>query len=204
MDGTLIDSGQDITVSVNYVRKTVYGLGPLTRDAVVEAINRDQRNLAMLFYNRKEYEKKAQQIFEEHYLQQCIQTPQVYPGIERLLDKLADGGVRLCVATNAPALFARRMLKHLGLADRFDKIIGSESVKQPKPHPAMLENLLQEYSFCRERDVAFMIGDSNKDMEAARRAGITGVFVTWGFSSGGKGAIVLSHPDDFLQWLSNK
>lgn len=198
MDGTLIDSGRDITASVNHVRKTVYGLGPLTISFVVEAINRDQRNLALLFYERTTYEPEAKSVFEDHYHDQCVQTPCLYSGIGQLLDELAGDGVRLSVATNAPAVFAGRMLTHLGVANTFDRIIGSEDVKKSKPHPAMLHLILDEYGFTPEQDFAIMVGDNGKDMEAARRARIPGAFVTWGFSPVGVGDFVFEHPDELL------
>jgi phosphoglycolate phosphatase len=199
MDGTLIDSGRDITASVNHVRKTVYGLGPLTISFVIEAINRDKRNLALLFYERATYEPEAKTVFEAHYHDQCVQTPRLYSGIGQLLDELAGDGVRLSVATNAPAVFAGRMLTHLGVADIFDEIIGSADVEKSKPHPAMLHLILDNYGFNPKRDFALMVGDNSKDMEAARRAGIPGAFVTWGFSPVGVGDFVFEHPDELLQ-----
>ncbi len=201
MDGTLIDSGQDITASVNYVRSRVYGLNPLAVSEVVEAINRDQRNLAMLFYNRPTYEPEAQEIFEAHYLEQCVQSPTVYPGVMALLQGLAEAGVSLSVATNAPARFARRMLQHLELAELFNPIIGSESVQHVKPHPAMLNAVLEAHDYRPDSDFALMVGDSSKDMEAAGRAGIPGAFVTWGFSPKGEGDVVVSRPEELLDWM---
>ncbi len=198
MDGTLIDSGHDITVSVNHVRKKIYGLGPLSKEFVVEAINRDQRNLALMFYGTPLYEPAAQQEFERHYHKQCIQSPRLYPGIRSLLDSLGNRGVGLSVATNAPARFAGRMLSHLGLGPFFDRIVGGEDVEEPKPHPAMLLDILKSYRYTPGHDLALMVGDSAKDMEAARRAGITGVFAAWGFSRAGGGDVVLSDPRDIL------
>jgi phosphoglycolate phosphatase len=199
MDGTLIDSGRDITASVNHVRSTVYGLAPLSVDFVVEAINRDQRNLALLFYGRREYESRAQQVFEAHYLEQCVRTTRLYEGIDTMLRELTAMDVRLAVATNAPALFARRMLAHLGVADGFAHIIGSEHVRRPKPDPAMLQLILDDFGFDQGRDFALMVGDNSKDMEAARNAGIPGGFVTWGFSPAGAGEYVFHQPGELLE-----
>ena len=204
MDGTLVDSGQDITASVNHVRKQVYGLMPLTVEYVVTAINRDQRNLALLFYETPVYEPEAQREFECHYHDQCIRALRLYEGISDMLAALVRQGVGLSVATNAPAHFAARMLTHLGLADVFDRIIGSEDVAKPKPHPAMLQAILESYGYTPARDQAMMVGDNSKDMEAARRAGIPGVFVTWGFSAHGKGEVALSHPNEILPLLAKQ
>ncbi len=204
MDGTLVDSGHDITTSVNHVRKCVYGLGPLSVEYVVEAINRDQRNLALLFYETPLYEPEARREFECHYHHQCIRTPRLYEGISELLDALARRKSRLSVATNAPARFAGRMMAHLALEPFFDRIIGSEDVARSKPHPDMLLALLDGYGYTPGRDRALMVGDNGKDMEAARLAGIPGAFATWGFSREGKGDVTLSRPDEILDVLAGR
>ena len=204
MDGTLVDSGHDITASVNHVRKKIYGLGPLTKTFVVEAINRDQRNLALLFYETPLYEPAAQQEFECHYHQQCIRSPRLYPGIRSLLDSLSHQGVGLSVATNAPSRFAGRMLSHLGLETLFDRIVGSEDVVKSKPHPAMLLDILNGYGYVPGRDRALMVGDSAKDMEAARQAGIISAFASWGFSPGGGGDVILSTPEEILPLMAER
>lgn len=203
MDGTLIDSGNDITASVNHVRETVYGLGPLSRDFVIEAINRDHRNLALLFYQTRLYEPEAQRVFEAHYHRQCIRTPRLYTGISALLNDFSALGVRLSVATNAPARFAQRMLAHLEIDDLFDAIVGSEDVEKSKPHPDMLHLVLDGYGYSPEHDFALMVGDNGKDMEAAKRAGIPGAFVTWGFSPKGIGELVCSHPCELFQLVQS-
>ena len=204
MDGTLVDSGHDITASVNHVRKKIYGLAPLTKTFVVEAINRDQRNLALLFYETPLYEPEAQQEFECHYHEQCVRTPRLYPGIRSILDSLGHQGIGLSVATNAPARFAGRMLAHLGLEALFDRIVGSEDVVKSKPHPAMLLDILASYGYVPGHDRALMVGDSAKDMEAARQAGIPGAFASWGFSPEGGGDVILSAPGEILPLMAEQ
>lgn len=204
MDGTLIDSGQDITASVNHVRKTVYDLDPLSVKFVVEAINRPQRNLALLFYQTVVYEPEAKTAFEVHYYQQCIQSPRLFDGIEKVLAELSALGIGLSVATNAPSKFACRMLTHLGVDLLFDHVVGSEDVEKYKPHPDMLHLILEGYNYDSTHDFAVMVGDNGKDMEAARRAGIPGFLVTWGFSPQGRGDGVLYRPDELLRLMINK
>jgi phosphoglycolate phosphatase len=198
MDGTLVDSSVDITASVNHVRCQVYGLGPLQPAEVVEAINRDDRNLALLFYGRQEYEKAAQELFEAHYHEQCVLSPRPYDGIVEVVRALRGQGVQLSVATNAPSRFARRMLAHLDLAAGFDRIIGAEAVRVPKPDPEMVIDLLDGYGYRPDRDRAMLIGDSGKDIEAARAAGIEAFFASWGFGGYQGDAPRLARPCDIL------
>ncbi len=202
MDGTLIDSQHDITTSINHVRQAHHGLGPLLSEFVVEAINRHQRNLPKLFYGTDLYHDRDKLLFEEHYHEQCVQNPRLYDGVRTLLEKLEEEDIRLAVATNAPSKFARRMLTHLGVAERFTWIIGADMVENPKPDREMLHQILQGFGFEHGRDSAWMIGDNSKDMEAAVNAGISGVFVTWGFSIEGEGDHVIDDPKRLLEIIS--
>ena len=201
MDGTLINSKDDITTSINYVRDKQYRLPALTQDFVVEAINRDQRNLAQLFYETEVYEESARAMFELHYEQQCTQSATMYDGILELVQSLHIQGIKMGVATNAPTPFALQMLEHVGLAEYFEKIVGADLVTAPKPDPEMLEVSLTHFEFNRQSDRAFMVGDNSKDMEAGRRAGCVSVFSTWGFSPEGEGDHVIAHPNEFLKLL---
>ena len=201
MDGTLIDSAKDITTSINHVRALRHGLCALASEEVVEIINRPVRNLAKLFYGTENYDPKDRELFESHYYHQCIQNPVLYPQIEPLLRELAARGVKLSVATNAPSLFACRILSHLGVAERFDHIVGPDTVGVGKPDPAMLHHILSAYGFIRDRHRAWMVGDNQKDMDAAHRADIRGVYAKWGFTSEAEAKFSLLSPMQLLDLL---
>ena len=182
MDGTLIDSKKDITISINYIRQLHYSLEPLSEEFVIKAINMDTINLPKMFYGTQDYEEKDKKKFEILYATQCIQNPYLYEGVEDTLKELLACGVKLSVATNAPTQFALRMLKHLGVDEMFDVIIGADKVSASKPDPQMLNEILNFYKFDKQKDKAWMIGDNSKDMLSAKNAEINSVFATWGFT----------------------
>lgn len=198
MDGTLIDSQKDITISINYVRETYYNLEPLSEKYIVDAINMEVRNLPKLFYNTDIYEDKARDIFEAHYYEQCIVNPYLYEGVEETLQELTACGIKISIATNAPTQFAQRMLSHLGVAQKFDLIIGADKVKKSKPSPEMLETILNNYGFDKQNHQAWMVGDNSKDMLSASSAGIDSVFATWGFTPFSNHHTVISKPKELL------
>lgn len=198
MDGTLIDSQKDITISVNYVRKNNYNLEPLSEKFIVDAINMEIRNLPKLFYATEHYEQNAKEMFEEHYFEQCTQNPYLYEGIKELISELSACGIKTSVATNAPTQFAQRMLTHLGIANMFDLIVGADKVKYSKPSPQMLEVILEYYNFDKLHHKAWMVGDNSKDMLSASGAGIEGVFATWGFTPYAEHCKVISKPKELL------
>ena len=198
MDGTLLDSKKDITISINYVRQKHYSLLPLSEDFIVQAINMEVRNLSKLFYDTEVYNEVDRDLFEAHYEKQCIQNSYLYNGVKTLLKNLKKEGIKLSVATNAPTKFAKEMLSHLQVADLFDVIIGADKVTASKPDPSMLHAILNFYGFDKKKDRAWMVGDNSKDIKSAENAGIDAIFATWGFSPHSDFEVVIKEPKELL------
>lgn len=198
MDGTLLDSKKDITISVNHIREKHYSLEPLSEDFIVDAINKEVRSLPELFYGTKHYCDKDRELFEVHYAMQCIQNPYLYDGIKETLDELVASNVKISVATNAPTPFAIRMLKHLGVDEMFDVIIGADKVKKSKPDPQMLHFILDYYKYDWVKHKAWMVGDNSKDMQSAEAAKINSMFATWGFTPHAQHHTVIDEPKEIL------
>ena len=198
MDGTLIDSKKDITMSINYIRKLHHNLPPLSEEFVVEAINMEVRNLPKLFYNTDVYEDKDREVFEKHYAEQCVKNPYLYDGVKEMLDTLVKNGVKISVATNAPTQFALRMLSSLHVEHLFNMIIGADKVAVSKPNPEMLNRILDFYKYDKTKDKAWMVGDNSKDMISAKNAGIDAIFATWGFSTQSEYKVTVNHPKEVL------
>lgn len=175
MDGTLVDSGDAITNTINYVRSHM-DLEPLEKNYLLENLNNPNINSAEFFYNTPTFTKKQTELFEEYYHQACIVDLKVYDGIVNLLDTLKSD-FKLSVATNAHTQFAIRMLGHLQIDSFFSTIIGADMVEKSKPHPDMIIKLNNAPS------QTILIGDSHKDSLAAKNANINSILVNWGFSN---------------------
>ena len=185
MDGTLIDSGFAITNTINYVRENL-GFERLEKNYILEKVNDPQINAAEFFYGTKEFTKQQTKLFEEYYNEHCLSDLVVYDGMAKLIDDLKNDFI-LTVATNANSTYAHKMLNHVGLGKYFTTILGYDSVKNPKPHPEMVNKTLEIHNISKEK--AQLIGDSKKDIMAATNAGVDSVLVNWGFSNHEKDAI---------------
>lgn len=180
MDGTLLDSSVDITRSINYVRAEI-GLEPLSIDHVVQAINSDQRNLAQSFYQTQIYQPEHRKLFEAHYYNACIENINLFEEVDMLIETLYQKGISMSVATNAPSVFAYRMLKHLNIFNFFDHILGADQHKS-KPNPEMINKILSNYGYDRSDNLQpVIVGDSLKDLHAGENAGIRAIHAAWGF-----------------------
>ena len=185
MDGTLINSGHAIANTVNYVRENL-GLEKFEHDFILEHVNDININSAEFFYNQKEFTPLVTNLFEEYYNQNCLNDLVIYDGIKDILDDFKND-FKFCIATNANSNAAKKMLSHLEIERYFSTILGYNDVAKPKPNPDMVNVLLDKYN--TKKDKTKLIGDSNKDIAAAKKAGIEGILVNWGFSDHKKDAL---------------
>lgn len=185
MDGTLIDSGTSITNTINFVRGNL-GFEPLEKTFALEKINDPKINPSEFFYGTKEFTEQQKTLFEDYYHDTCLNDLELYDGIQKLIDDLKSD-FTLAVATNANSVFAKRMLNHVGIGQHFKTILGYDSVARSKPHPDMVYKILETHNIKKQN--AQLIGDSHKDIMAAKNAGVDSVLVNWGFSDHSEDAI---------------
>jgi pyrophosphatase PpaX len=104
-----------------------------------------------------------------------------FTGIAEVLAKLQALGVRLGVFTSGVTKAALIRLRHAGLRDFFEAVIGGDQVTDYKPHPEGLQRLLQQFEV--EPQATLYIGDSPLDVQAGRAAGVKTAGVLWGTGS---------------------
>lgn len=185
MDGTLVNSGTSITNTVNYVRENL-GFEKMEKNYILEKVNDPTINTAKFFYGTECITQQQKELFENHYKETCLEDLKLYEGVFELIDDLSSEFV-LTVATNANSNFAKKMLSHLEIEKYFKTIVGYDSVTKPKPNPEMINKILNKHNI--EKENAQLIGDSHKDIIAAKNAGVDWVLVNWGFSNYKKDAI---------------
>ncbi len=205
LDGTLIDSLDDLTAAVNGIL-TRKGYGRLGRETVRRCIGRGARNLLA-----KAFEHSAGKAMEPSFIDSALPEYRelyrsagfahtyAYPGMVEWLDELLARGKRLAVLTNKPERESREILAALGLARRFFAIAGPETFGAVKPDPAGVFGLMAATGLDAEsgedRARAVMIGDSDVDLLTARNAGIPVCAVTGGI---GDEAVLLALKPDWI------
>jgi phosphoglycolate phosphatase len=195
LDGTLIDSAQDLCNSVNAALKE-FNLGPLPDPAIAGFVGNGapmlmRRSLAMaknisLDAVDEEFFAKAYAFFRQYYREHKLDFTYAYEGVLDALKALhelhdAPGGPSriMAVLTNKPVRPARGICEGLGLADYFLHIYGGDSFPVKKPDPFGLLSLMEETGATPQETV--MIGDSQVDVQTARNAGAWSVGCTFGF-----------------------
>lgn len=181
LDGTLIDSSQDLVISTNAMlrhlgrpeidEKTVNsyvgdGAPKLVRRALGGELSDAEFNAAYSFFIR-------------YYRDHSLEHTDLYPGIRDALDELRSPDTVLAVLTNKPVKISYDILAGLNLAEYFFRVYGGDSFPSKKPDPVGIHTLVREANV--ERESAVMIGDSSVDIATAKNAGVRSVGVSWGF-----------------------
>lgn len=180
MDGTLIDSGNIISNTINYVRVNI-GLDALEKDDILESLNNPDINSAEYFYEVDSFTEEQTYLFNEYYDEHCLTDIVLYDGIIDMLDILSKEGYALSVATNASVEYANQMLNYLSIDNYFEMVVGASCVENPKPHPDMLVKTINNLNV--DKNDTIMVGDSLKDIQSANSANINSILVNWGFSN---------------------
>ena len=113
--------------------------------------------------------------------QDLVPRLQLLPGARDLVRDLAESGVRIVLATSAPADDLEGLLKVLDINDVTYAVTSSEDVEKAKPEPDIITVALDKGGI--EAGSAVMIGDSTWDITAAGKAGVRAI----GLLSGGTG-----------------
>jgi len=179
MDGTLINSGDVITNTINFVRENI-GLPTIDKQTMLSQLNNPNINSAEYFYGTSEFTDQQTKLFGEYYDKNCTKDIKLYTGIKDILQTLQKDYI-LSVATNASVEFAIKMLKALDIYSYFSLVVGANMVANPKPKPDMLLYTLEKLNINTTN--ALLIGDSNKDRLSAKEANIKFILVNWGFSN---------------------
>jgi len=177
LDGTLVDSLDDLHASVNHALARL-GLPLRSREEVHGYVGEGARVLlARAIAPHDHLLEPALAAWRPHYEAHCLDRTRPYPGIPALL---AGAGRTLAVHTNKPGGMARKILDGLGLLPRFAVVLGGDEAPR-KPDPTGVREIMARAGAAPGETV--FVGDSRVDVRTARAAGVSLVAVTWGLTS---------------------
>lgn len=193
LDGTLADTGQDITNALNYalnpfgtkefsVEETKAMVGSGISKLLESLVPADAVIPESYTLENGKTDSPADVVitrFLEYYDNHLIENTVAYPSVKETLAKLGD--YKKAVLSNKREVYSKRVLEGIGIFQYFDVVLGSDSVREKKPSPVSIIDLMKTYEVSKEE--ALIIGDSNYDIEAGKAAGIKVVAVTYGFRS---------------------
>ncbi|MBI4208564.1 MAG: HAD-IA family hydrolase [Deltaproteobacteria bacterium] len=197
LDGTLIDSCRDLTLSVN---DTLHSLGypPLEESLIAQYVGQGvtpllQRSLER--YGSKKVEE-ARSIFLKRYEEHLLDNTRLFPGVADVLLHFVEK--HLAILTNKPYSLTEKILSGLNIDPLFSIVIGGDSLEAKKPDPGGFRFILNQLGILPRE--AMIVGDNPVDIQTGKRVGSWTCGVTYGYSA--ESDVKNAHPDFLISTLS--
>ena len=183
LDGTLTESGEGITKSVQYALEKL-GKPEEDLDKLRVFIGPPLMEQFMKYADIDETEaRKAVEYYRERYAVKGIFENQPYEGVENLLRELKGIGYILAVASSKPEYYVTKILDYFNLSSYFEVVVGSEMNGARTSKTEVIEEALKRLNMSDRRKEVLMIGDKEHDVLGAREAGLDCVAVGYGYGT---------------------
>lgn len=209
LDGTLLDTLDDLANSVNYALRT-HHLPERSHTEIRSFLGNGIRNLMLDAVGcgmSDEAFEPVFQTFRTYYVKHCLDKSKPFAGIIDLLKALQQRGITMAVVSNKlhPAVVE---LNERFFKDYITSAVGESATVRRKPNPDAVLAALSELG-C-SKDEAVYVGDSEVDLHTAQNAGMQCMLVLWGFRDEDflrslPGASLFAQcPADILSWLDTQ
>ncbi len=180
LDGTLLDSLQDLAASCNYALR-INSMPEHSLDEVCMMVGNGVKKLMERAVpdglDNPKFEK-AYHDFRSHYLIHSLDTTRPYPGITDMLHRLNDAGCSIAVVSNKFYTATQNLVNHF-FGEYVQVAIGERDSIRKKPAPDTVMEALRQLNVYK--DTAVYIGDSDVDILTAKNCGMPCISVLWGF-----------------------
>lgn len=181
LDGTLIDSLEDIAINANQVLTQLgcpthpisqyrYFVGDGAKVLIENAMPR---------YIAQTYKDEALRLFKELYEQNLHHNTKLYEGIQELLEQLVSLKIPLAILSNKPDKFTKLYVEKLLGGIPFVEVSGQKEEIAKKPDPIGANLIASKLQ--REPHNIYFVGDTATDVKTAKNANMISVGVSWGF-----------------------
>lgn len=209
LDGTLLDTLDDLANSVNYALRT-HHLPERSHTEIRSFLGNGIRNLMLDAVGRGMSDEAFEPVFQTfrtYYVKHCLDKSKPFAGIIDLLKALQQRGITMAVVSNKlhPAVVE---LNERFFKDYINSAVGESATVRRKPNPDAVLAALSELG-C-SKDEAVYVGDSEVDLHTAQNAGMQCMLVLWGFRDEDflrslPGASLFAQcPADILSWLDTQ
>jgi phosphoglycolate phosphatase len=190
LDGTLVDSAPDIAhclgVALEAVglpppgeARTRVWIGDGLETLIARAISHGAGAEHAAGVSGEAWHTAALAAFLACYRDNLFVRSRLYPRVVETLEALVAHGVRLCCITNKRYAFSDELLVQAGIRDRFELLLGGDSLAEKKPSPLQLKVASETLGVAPS--AATLVGDSHQDLRSARAAGYGFVLAGFGY-----------------------
>lgn len=206
MDGTLLDSIEDIADSLN---KTLiqFHFPTRTLTEITSFVGNGAKMLVEKSLPPSTPEVAIQEVllaYQKNYLTNLQNKTKPYAGIMDLLEGLSQKGYKLGIISNKPDPGVKSLAETY-FDTHIQTAIGESATTKRKPAPDGIYKALEELDSSKEE--AIYVGDSEVDILTAKNAGIPCIGVTWGFRTRetllqAGATLLIDSPKEFIPLLN--
>ena len=180
LDGTLLDTLQDLAASVNYALRQ-YSMPEHSIDDIRRFVGNGVRLLMERAVPRGAENPQFEDVFatfRSHYMEHSLDTTRPYDGIVDTIHALKQRGCRLAVVSNKMMAATQELVAHF--FPEIEVAIGEHEAAgiRKKPAPDTVFEALRQLEGVTS---AVYVGDSDVDIATARNSGLPCISVLWGF-----------------------
>lgn len=206
LDGTVLDTAPDFLRVLNALLAE-HGRAPLPLSVVRPHVSHGSRRVVRLGFADADEAQFAtlQRRFLELYRESLAVGTRLFDGVEAVLEGLRARSLRAGIVTNKPAWLTDPLLTELDLHRRFDCVVSGDTVGVGKPDPAPLLHAAGLVGLTAAECI--YVGDAERDVQAAHRAGMPALIAGYGYVGAGDdlaawhGDARLDAPLELLSWL---
>ncbi len=189
LDGTLLDSRQDLTNTVNDLL-CHYGQAPLSAETVLTFVGDGRKKLmerALAAAGISPDPEEAFAVMKSVYGKNLNRASRLYPGVPAVLTSLRAAGWKIALLSNKAEECCKDTLAQFGIAPLFDMVLGDNGTTPLKPAPDGLKRILDILEIDNVSG-SWMVGDSAPDLIAGHACGVRTCYAAFGFGNDLKGA----------------
>lgn len=193
LDGTLLDSAPDMLAAINRMRDA-RARAPMLLAELRPHVSKGARAMVGAAFGDVDAAEREGWIpeFLDLYQQELGKHGQPFEGVEPMLRALEAAGCIWGIVTNKPEYLAVQLIPALRWQDRCAVLIGGDTLARRKPDPLPLTVAAERIGIEPQRCV--YVGDDERDILAARAAGMPSVVALWGYRL---------DEDDPVAWLGD-
>ncbi|MFA5082266.1 MAG: phosphoglycolate phosphatase [Hydrogenophilaceae bacterium] len=191
LDGTLVDTAPDLGYTINQMRDR-RGQSPLPANALRARASHGSQALIELGFGVTQSDAGFPELrheFLEIYEAHLADQSRLFPGMDRLLSTFESRGIVWGVVTNKPARLTEPLLERLGLSNKVACVVSGDTCAHAKPAPEPMLHACR--SVALEPQQCLYVGDAERDVQAARAAGMPVLVALYGYLA------ETDHPDEW-------
>ncbi|MBO8415535.1 MAG: HAD-IA family hydrolase [Proteobacteria bacterium] len=185
LDGTLLDTAPDLINACNATLED-FGYQKVKREQLLGQVTAGMRAMLSAAIPPRLQDPQLiagpmRDYFASYYTSHICVDTKPFAGMDDLILKLHEHGVKTAVVTNKYYSMAVKLLEAFPFRKGIDAIVGGDSCEYAKPHPQPLCHACEVLQVKPEHTL--YVGDHLNDVMAAKRAGIENCCVTWGYGA---------------------